>query len=531
MLCKMFTELKALCKNDFIVLFISCLICWYIVHGTMILNPVFNHDGISEVHGIFVTNIGLERPLLAIWDIVRGEFRVLNVISFWSCLSIAVSVLYLKKIFNINSFPLCVCISLVITTSMSTIIWVATYKTVEFVLIAYMFAILSTYYILQKKNIYIFLASLFLGLSISMYQAEIQVFVTLNAICLLLSILKREIIPISYFSYVIKCLIVILLGLSFYAFLAYISHIIFNIPSFKGYNSPLHLIDLSFSKIISQILSAYIYFFTKIKEYIHYANFVLQYVTLTILFLSVVIYYTFCYLIKINLKKIILSLLLWLVFPLCVVCIWIVSLGATGEHSLLSISLVLCFPIFIYNLIKSLKIKDNLFLNKMAELIYRGSVILIVVLIYYSFVFANGLYQRQHANFIATTSIYTSIINDLHNYEGFVPTKTKVLLIGDLNTVDTNDCSYGNTRIKNTYSYNYNITGIWNRCTSTSYYLTVPRFIRNFLGYKINLGNELDNKKISMTEEFKRMPTYPYKGYIKFIDEMLVVKIGGYYRH
>lgn len=522
----MFAELKHYAKNDFVVLFIFCLICWYIVHGTMVLYPVFNHDGLVEVHGNFGFNVAIERPLLAIWDIVRGEFRVLNVISFWSCLSIAVSVLFLKKIFNINSLSLCILSSLVITTSMSTIVWVATYKAVEFALFGYMFGILSTYYLLQKKNIYVLLASLYLGLCISMYQAEMQVFITLNVICFLLSFLKRDVIPVSYTHYFVRCLIVTLLGLFFYVSIAYISHIIFNIPSHKGYNSPMHLLDLSFSKIISQVLNAYSYFFTKMKEYIHYANFVLKYVTLTILVLSVVMYYIFCNLINVNYKKIIFSLLLWIVFPLCVVCIWIASFGVTGDHSLLSFTLVLCLPIFIYNPIKTLILKNNFYLNKITQLLYKSCVILIVVQIYYNFVYANGLYQRQHANYIATASIYSSIINDLHNYEGFVPTKTKVLLIGDPETLDINNCSYGNTSIKNKASYNYMISGIWNKCKSTSYYQTIHSFIRNILGYKINLGSQADNKKISMTKEFKNMPTYPYNGYIKFIDGMLVVKIG-----
>lgn len=521
----MFTELKRYLKNDFIVLFISCLICWYIVHGTMILNPTFNHDGLTGAHGSFNFFISIERPLQAIWDIVRGEFRVLNVTSVWSCLSLAVSVLYLKKIFNINSLFSCILISLVITTSISTIIWVATYKAVDYVLIAYMFGILSTYYLIKKDNIYILLASLYLGLSISMYQSEMQVFVTLNAICLLLSLLKRDIIPMNYSRYFVKSLIVILLGLSFYVFTAYISHIIFNVPSLKSYNSPLHALDLSFSKVINQLLGAYCYFFTKIQEYIHYANFVSKYVTLLILVLSVIMYYIFCYFVKINYKKVILSLLLWIILPLCVVCIWIASFGVTSDHCLLSFTLVLCLPFFIYNSIKILEFKNNLCLNKTIQPLYRGCVVLIVVLIYYSFSYANGLYQRQHANFIATASTYSSIINDLLNYEGFVPRKTKVLLVGDLDTLDINSCSYGNTRIKNNELYNYNITGVWNKCKSTSYYSTVFRFIE-YLGYNLNIGSETEKNKISMTEEFKRMPTYPYKGYIKFIDGMLVVKIG-----
>ena len=518
-----FTELKDYLKKDFVVLFVFSAICWYFVHGTMIFYPVFNHDGITS--GSFYFFISIERPLQAIWDVMKGEFRVLNITSLWAVLAIALSVFYIKKIFNINSLFFCSLICMVIVTSLSTIIWVATYKAVDFILIAYMFAILSTYFLLQKSKIYILLSSLYLGLSISMYQAEMQVFVTLNAICLLISFLKRDIIPMSYSHYVIKCIIVMLLGVSFYIFFSYICHIIFNIPSIKGYNSPLHVFDLNLSKVLNQVLSAYVYFFAKIKEYIHYANFAFKWVTLTILILSIIMYYIYAYLVKLNYKKVILSMLLWALLPLSVVCIWIVSFGVTAEHCLLSLTLMMCLPFFIYNSVRTLEIKKHFSFVSVALTLYKVFIFCIVLTIYYNAVYANGLYQRQHANFIATTNLYSLILNDLHKFEGFVPTKTKVLLIGDLDSLDINKCTYGSVKIKDNELYNYNITGIWNKCKSTSYYGTVFRFIE-YLGYNLKMGTDSDINNMLKIEEFKKMPTYPNKGYMKFINGMLVVKIG-----
>ena len=130
-------------------------------------------------------------------------------------------------------------------------------------------------------------------------------------------------------------------------------------------------------------------------------------------------------------------------------------------------------------------------------------------------IYSNQCYLKKNLEFDATLTTMNRIVDRIEQTEGYEVGKTKVAIIGRL------DDSIISLRRK---ELDYDSAGLWENFSIT-YYETYKQYFENYLGYPINIIDMKQMKKIAEKEEVKEMELFPSYESIKFVDDVLVVKI------
>lgn len=138
--------------------------------------------------------------------------------------------------------------------------------------------------------------------------------------------------------------------------------------------------------------------------------------------------------------------------------------------------------------------------------------IMFVVILQTNIFYSNKIGLEQYLEYENTYSIYTSVVTQIKNTEGY-DGKNKVAFVGMLPNSnwmelfwDDEGDVYGPTQLRNLY------------------HTRVETFISYYLGIDLNYTSTEEIQKICKTEEFKNMPSYPSFGYVDLIDDTVVVK-------
>ena len=182
------------------------------------------------------------------------------------------------------------------------------------------------------------------------------------------------------------------------------------------------------------------------------------------------------------------------------------------SHDLILFSLFFCY-IFIIVLLQ--KVEDLSLLN--SKKVVTSTCILLSLLIIDNCIFSNRLYLQQDLINKNTLSTMTRIIDRIEQIEGYETGKTKVAIVGNLNSsslilIRPNSIAYERA------------IGIWGAFSTTSYNKYVSYF-KNYIGYPINLLDQYEAGKFEDYEEVKNMNAFPAKNSCKFVGDVLVIKL------
>lgn len=145
------------------------------------------------------------------------------------------------------------------------------------------------------------------------------------------------------------------------------------------------------------------------------------------------------------------------------------------------------------------------------------TLIALCIMVVYNSVASNVNYFYMHIRYERTYATALNVANDIRNSDFVDKKDPKVAVVG------------ANRKISNTV-WNYaspTIRGSGNADTvllsATHYYI----FWNYFLGLNTDFHYASDDEieEIRKTDEFKNMPSYPNKGYIKEINGIIVAKI------
>ena len=148
---------------------------------------------------------------------------------------------------------------------------------------------------------------------------------------------------------------------------------------------------------------------------------------------------------------------------------------------------------------------------------FSGAIKLLLLIQIFTYVYiANASYLKMHLSYENTYAFYTGLITNIQNTEGY-DENTKIAIIGD----------YASKELYQTNKFNIidDLTGVTSNIQLINSYSKF-NFIIYYIGFNGNfIQPEKATEILKDNEEYINMPVYPYKGSIKKIDNLLVVKL------
>lgn len=150
-----------------------------------------------------------------------------------------------------------------------------------------------------------------------------------------------------------------------------------------------------------------------------------------------------------------------------------------------------------------------------ARAVQLGCSILLGILVFDSCLYSNTIYLKKELESQQTLSVFTRIINQMEQTDGYVLGETPIVLVGATTESPLNVKREG---------FDYGATGLW--CSLTPTYYPIPQtYISYYLGYPAVFGDGVDQWRVSVSEEMLEMPLFPEPGSVRMIDGIMVVKL------
>ena len=193
---------------------------------------------------------------------------------------------------------------------------------------------------------------------------------------------------------------------------------------------------------------------------------------------------------------------LFLLLPLGMNFVYILSKGM--EHTLMIFSFLTVYFLAIRLLLEPAE------KNKWLMGIKYACIAGLALVCWVNMIFSNQIYLKRKLQEEASLSLLTRIVNDVENFEGYLPGRTQVALSGKMAL---------STEISDPAGFeDLTLYGVSN--TPLFYAGTIDAYFKYYLNSAIVL-TEVD----PYSEEVRNMPSYPAQGSIAFVGDVLVVKI------
>lgn len=371
--------------------------------------------------------------------------------------------------------------------------------------VSFLLAVSSVYYLKKNTRIGYAIGIILLVFSLSIYQSYISI---ATSYCLLLIIKglleKQKSIPTlakNSFTYVFLLAFSLLLyyGLTQILFTFYRTG--FNDYAAKN-------TSLTLSSIPSSVKIAYHTFWNMLLENqygiipIGWSQ-IAHFACLFFIILKAILWMR-----KQNVLPSIFFLLLLILFPLSVNCIFLFT-DQNAIHTLVVYSFISFYILTIIILegtSSNSYVPMHVYTKNMTE-------IALLVIIFTNVYVGNEVYLKMYLSYENTYAFYSSLMSQIKMTPSF-SSETKLALIGD-----TTELIYPYEEFENIN----NITGA-NGISVNSY--SRNNFIKYYLGFDIEFANDAEINEIVQTVDFINMDIYPYYGSIKKIGDFLVVKLG-----
>ncbi len=488
-------------------LFIVTFILGFILNIALITSELFWADSLS-FGNVYISNawdLSLGRWFLRYIDFTRFGLSSILVSSTFSLIILSLCVVLVVDLFKIKKLIYKILISLILSLSpFFTETLLSAYFSFDYTL-SLLFSILSIYliYNLKNKKLRIILSSILLSLSLGIYQAYLGVSVTLALLVPLIYLINKKITKKEFIEKIIESLIFGIIGIILYEVILKLHLLIWNIP-LSNYSGASEIglksiLDIPFH-IKDSYISFYNYFFNdKIINNIIYRR---NIINIILFILTIIILIKKCLENKDNSFIIILSIIL---LPIALGIIELV-VAKRDINSLMSSSYI-----FVYIFILSLLEKENS--SKIKTII----TFLIIFIVYTYFIMSNATYKLLNMKNNGLIFTANKILDEIYELDDYTLDK-KVLFIGSSPNFTTSDKLY-----ELASGWGPTSPLIWDDAYNAN------RGWRNLIKY--HFGIELkestmdDYEEIIKTKEYKTMPTYPSNGYIKQINDIIVVKI------
>lgn len=495
-------------KNVFFYTFAFGLVA----HGFVYFNEVFSHDSLYLNHTY--DSLALGRWGQALFLNLRGAIISPTLIGFLSLFFLAISNSLFLDLFKIKNKVAVIIIcgtlvtSFVYTTIAATYIYFLDVNT-----LALLFAILSCYVIKNVEQIYLKLvgASLFLLLSISLYQAYFQVYTLICGMLFLIDCIKgKEIKELA--NTIAFYVLVIVVALVCYKISVILSLKVTPINNLSsGYNGLNNAGSFqSIEQAIELIFKATHKGFVKILKYPTFFTSTTNIILLSIN-LIIAMYFIYKMLKKNKVQMLLCQLSLLILVPFFANTVYILSKGLMHDLMKYSYSIALLTPLIIALNAKYRRVDLS---EKSYNSLLGVICTVLALLIFSNTVYSNQAYLKKELEAKSSLSIATRILDRIEMLPGFIPNKTRVCFIGEasqnpyfkIDRVYLDSKNRTPTGLNNYVAFTYN---------TAAYYQSI-------MGIKFSIcdNSKLDNIYVA------KMPLFPSINSVIMLNDQVVVKLG-----
>ncbi len=487
-------------RKEFYTALIATFILGIIAHGFVMTNYNFNHDSLTFAFSEdFIWKISLGRFMQPISSVIRGNIHVPWLIGIFSMIYIALTTYLLTKMFKITKKLYIIGISGILVTNTILSITNATYMhEADSFMLSLLLSVLAVY-LFDKNKFSFLLSSVFLMMSIGLYQAYFQIALLLFIIIIFLKALKNNPLKeiIKYFG---KVVLTFILAFILYYLIHKLTLVIFDITIIDSYNSVNNIYSIInigiFRDLYDSVMNSMSFYF--LGATYNFGITTIIYALSAVMLLLIIIRLIIKH--KLTKSSIVVVIISAIAFICSLNIIYILSGGFT--HHLMVYSI--CMPLVLLIIVIS---KEN---NKILQGI---GIFVIFAVIYTNIIYSNQLYLKKDIEYNATHELYSRIVSDIEEIEGYIPNQTPVVFAGHF---DYND----NYQYLDLFSH-INEMGTMGK-QSITYKYTYQQWNDFLVNSPLNIIIDDD---LIITEEVVEMPLYPYQGSIKIVNDTVVVKI------
>ncbi len=487
-------------------------------HAYMFFNTLISYDSLNEFIGSNNWKIQLGRVFVPAYRmLLRGNIAVPWLVGLLSLFYIGVTVFLVTKIFDIKSKTLTFLIAGIFATNITVIATAATFiHDLDADMMALLLAAFAVF--LWKSYGKGFLYGMIpICLSIGLYQSYISVAITLILLYLIMQLLNGV-----CFSDIFKkgCKsIAMLVGGGILYFLS--TKVICGITGIElvsgSYNSVDTVLSMSIPQIILETVRGYKNTVLKIlrMQSIHPEK-VIAVINLVMIIISGIIILCKIFSKEIKIKEKISILILIFLLPIGMNVVFPLTGGMSNDLMHYAIWLVYLFVL----LIAWWAVKQNDLLKRpIIRLGQRFAIVaLVLVILGGNIQLSNSAYVKKDLEKQANLSLFTRVVYQMENTEGYTTGETPVVFVGKPDTLLDKAPGFGRAYKVHGSGKEY-VLGTAERfyyCTYFDYILLNPAIMAEPEIWKQMQTNETVNA----------MPYFPQEGSVAIVDNVLVVKLG-----
>lgn len=510
-------------ENIEIFKLIKCIICtfvWGIVaHAYAFLNLTVSRDSLEALYSSnaeSIWKISIGRVFVPVYRaVVRGFLTSPWLIGVIALLWIGLSVFMIAEIFNIDSNGELLLISGIMTTNLTVTSLAATYMhDFDVDMFALLLAVGAVY--LWNKTCKDFWKGIpLIAIMLGLYQSYFSVAIILIMLVIIFELVKGKTFA-EVFKSGISGILMLFAGGSFYLLLSKAICWGTQVQEASSYNSSVKVWEILNGGLIWKIAEAYELFWNDFFNPISMSSSYFL-ATINMFLLIYVCGYVVCFLAKRErgiAEKLLFVILICLV-PLVTNLSYVLSGGIL--HSLMKYAFWL---IYLFVILAMKEFRLQVYNANMTTKVYRIIFLLIFIIVWNNIPVANAAYLKKDLERQQTLTMMTQVIGEIEKEEGYIDGQTPVAFIGKIyrNSMPGFEMFEGDGSRSGLIGLNenYQIKN-WRDYRSFFYYM---------LNRDINICEYDQYAHLLETEEIADMPVFPAEGYIKYVDDILVIKMG-----
>lgn len=491
-------------------LFLKCLIWSFVfgmlAHAYMYFNNSMTHDSLTEFAGSHTWKMQLGRIFVPLYQTYfRGPVILPFLIGALTILYIGIAVFLIVKLFSVKSNLLIALISGVMTANVTVIATTATFiGDLDCNILAMLLSVVAVFCWKKFKFGFLF-GAIPLTFTFGLYQSYISVTIALIIFVLLFELFDGKSFKEEFLSGLKGIAMIILAGVLYFISLKTVLAIN-NLDVASGsYNSIDTALSLSVIEILNNIWDAiktavkttlfpYSLFSKKVNGIIHLVLVIISAISVIIAFLSK----------KIKLAEKILITLLIIILPLGMNICHVLTNNMSHELMYYAFNLF-----YIFVLLITFKNAD---IYKINTVLKSVSVILVAVIIFGNIRLANLTYMAKEQQSDAALSYFTGVATKMDDVEGYKTGQTKVCFFG----ADYKALPWGFDGLEGMFGMSGGFL------QNQDFYMYYYRYFQYFLMRSEWIVPQSDVKDMEFVNQ---MPSYPEKGCMQFVDDILVIKL------
>ena len=502
--------------SNFRFSFITAFILMFLTHGFAFVNVMYSHDSLSfgYAEGRMKSLIRLGKWACHFYaKYFRLSYAAPFLVGVLSAFFVAVSVSLVTRLFRLNRLE-AVATAVIMTTNLALAATYATYiQNGDEYGLALLFACLAVYTREKAPAVWnVLLPVVFVTLCAGTYAAYVDCAIGLFIFKMIYDIINGK---ESFFKHIAHGLVdvaVLLAGTLLDLRLVRFFNDFYGFTVSHDANGPGRLEQLSLETLsdwFQPMLNDFWEYFFKASAYNTDA-----FMNVNRVFAALIVVATVIAVFKLrkNVGKMILLLLLLAVLPIALSAIFLLAFGEVHWLMIYSYELAYILPIVMLG---NAGAGGANRLGSMQKFLGAIACVCCLLVGYYNFSYANGMYTFKKLVYDNTYENMQTIWEDINSFSEYVPEESTVVIMGYME----------DSKIV----YDSEISDKYIKCftgaegTSATYAGAINNFFSKVLGKPTSLVFNIE--EIEASAEYQQMPIYPQTGYIRWIGDKLVVKI------